>query len=76
MKVYVLTHCASEDNYTPEVFTSKEKAQTTLQFNYDKYTDGGDNSSIFSSEIWEDGMEIIWDDDSYDKFQIFEVDLL
>lgn len=75
MKVYVLTHCAAEDNYTPEVFTSRERAQRAMLDIYSNFVYGADKEQIFSNEITTNEAEIIWVDDTYDKLKIFEVEM-
>lgn len=75
MKVYVLTHCAAEDNYTPIVFTNEEKAQRVMLDIYSNYVYGADKEQIFSNEITTNEAEIVWVDDTYDKLKIFEVEV-
>lgn len=73
-KVYVLTHCAAEENYTPEVFTDKEIAMRVLS---DWYNAQIENyaEAIYDSSCGETFCEIIWQDDTYDVVNIFDCEV-
>lgn len=73
-KVYVLTHCAAEENYTPRVFTNKKDAQKALKEDYQELK-AGNNEFIYSKECGTNFAEIIWDDDTYNRLDIFEVEV-
>ena len=74
MKVWVVTHCAAEDNATTFVADSEEKAKSIMTEMYQNIVDDfGD--SIFSNEIWDTRAEIIFTDDTYDVFDIFECEV-
>lgn len=72
-KVYVLTHCAAEENYTPEVFVDKNKAIERLKDLYDGCLCEGDY--VDNDELYDTAAEIIYVDDTYDRFDIFEVEV-
>lgn len=93
MKLFVLTHCAAEENYTPKVFKTEQEAITELrnifadlvydtnyteddraaEYNFDngKYV----KECIDSYELYGKSAEIIYNDDTYDRFDIFEVEV-
>ena len=73
MKVFVLTHCAAEENYTPEVFTNKEKAIERMKDLYEDCLFEGDY--VATDELYEHCAEVVYIDDTYDRFDIFEVEL-
>lgn len=73
MKVYVLTHCAAEENYTPEVYKTKEKAVERLKEVYDECV--GDESYIDDCELYDESAVIVYPDDTYDRLDIFEVEM-
>ena len=73
MKVFVLTHCAAEENYTPEVFTDKNKAIERLKDLYESCICEGDY--VESDELYDTAAEIIYVDDTYDRLDIFEVEV-
>ena len=82
MKVYVLTHCAAERNYTPSVFTDKVAAEKELMSQYEdaaieQLDDGGGdfNDCVESVEVTETRAEITYVDDTYDVWEIFEVEV-
>lgn len=73
-KVYVVTHCAAEQNYTPRVFASKNDALDEVKKLYnDLIRDNEDY--IDSDEFWKSGFEIIWSDDTYNRVDTFEVEV-
>ena len=72
-KVYVLTDCAAEENYTPRVFSNKEDAIKALREQYDEYTQEEDY--VCSSELDNNHAEIIYVDDTYNVLDIFEVEV-
>lgn len=73
MIVYVLTHCAAEENYTPEVFTDVEKAYKRLKEVYEDCIEYDKN--VVSCDLYDTAAEIIYVDDSYDRLDIFEVEV-
>ena len=73
MKVYVLTHCAAEENYTPEVYKTKEEAVERLKEVYDECV--GDESYIDDCELYDEAAVIVYVDDTYDRLDIFEVEM-
>ena len=90
MKVYVLTHCAAEQNYTPLVFSTKERAEEELKElfkdiivepepeedeEYEFYEDAPINSAVYEYNIGTDFAEITWSDDTYDLLEIFEAEV-
>ena len=88
-KVYVLTHCAAGENYTPRVFANKKDAQKALKEEYrnliidacDFSDDISDkdledvNIYIYSKHCSANSAEIVWDDDTYDRLDIFGVEI-
>ena len=70
--VYVVTHCAAEENYTPSVFSRKEDAVAEVKRLYDDCMEH--EHYIDNEEFWEDGFEVVWQDDTYDRVDIFEVE--
>jgi len=73
MIVYVLTHCAAEENYTPEVFTDVEKAYKRLKKVYEDCIE--DDESVVSCDLYDTSACIVYVDDSYDKLDIFSVEV-
>ena len=73
MKVFVLTHCASENNYTPKVFTDKTKAVEALKEKYDSLVSSSDY--IVENEIFNTKAHIDYADDTYDVLEVFEVEV-
>lgn len=73
MKVFVLTHCASENNYTPKVFTDKTKAVEALKEKFDSLVSSSDY--IIESELFVTKARIDYSDDTYDVLEIFEVEV-
>ena len=73
MKLYVLTHCAAEQNYTPQVFNNKEKAVEALKDMYEGFLCEGDY--VASDELYATCAEVVYIDDTYDRLDIFEVNL-
>lgn len=71
--VYVVTHCAAEENYTPSVYVNKDDALKEVKKLYNECMKNKD--SVDNEEFWNDGFEIIWDDDTYDRVDIFEVEV-
>ena len=95
MKLYILTHSGSEENYTPMVFKTELEAITELKNIYEdlvydnNYPDeprgyvaeyDSDNDKYVSEyvdnyEFYDTAAEIIYKDDTYDRFDIFEVEM-
>lgn len=81
MKLFILTHCAAEENYTPQVFLDKKAARKELakiadQCIYERDEDGellGSYTDDF--ELYDDAAEIIYSDDTYDRLDIFEIEV-
>ena len=81
MKLFILTHCAAEENYTPQVFLDKKAARKELakiadQCIYERDEDGellGSYTDNF--ELYDDAAEIIYSDDTYDRLDIFEIEV-
>ena len=73
-KVYVVTNCAAEENYTPSVYTNKQDAQAEVKRLYEDYKAGYEDY-IDNEEFWNDGFEIVWQDDTYNRVDIFEVEV-
>jgi len=73
MKLYVLTHCAAEENYTPEVYKSKEKAVERLKDIYEQCIGEGDY--VASDDLYDTAARITYVDDTYDRLDIFEVEV-
>ena len=72
MKVFVLTHCAAEENYTPEVFTTKLAAEKRLR---EEFNDLMAQGNCLDYTLYVDAAEITYTDDTYDRFDIFEVEV-
>ena len=75
MKLYVLAHCAAEENYTPKVFKNKEDAVSALKKIYKECIGCGDANYVDSDELYETAAEIVYVDDTYDRLDIFEVEV-
>lgn len=81
MKLFILTHCAAEENYTPLVFKSKEEAKKEMDhivndLIYERDTDGEVIDQYSDDyEIYEDSAAIYYGDDTYDRLDIFEVEV-
>lgn len=95
MKLFILTRCAAEQNYTPKVFKTEQEAITELRNMYEdlvydnNYADeprgyvaeyDSDNDKyvreyVESYELYNKSAEIIYKDDTYDAFEIFEVEV-
>lgn len=83
MKLFILTHCAAEDNYTPRVFQNKTDAILALNKSYDElvYERDADGEvlcvygSVYEYNIEGFRAEITYADDTYDVFEIFEVEV-
>ena len=81
MKLYVLTHCAAEENYTPQVFLDRKSARKELKRIADQciYERDTDNEIIdqytYDFEVYNDAAEIIYTDDTYDCLEIFEIEV-
>lgn len=73
MKLYVLTHCAAMENYTPEVFTTKEAAIKRMRAIYKNCI--GDGNSVDTDELYTTSAEIIYVDNTYNRLDIFEVEV-
>jgi len=73
MKVYVLTNCAAEKNYTPRVFTTKAAAIEALKDSYENCIAEGDY--VDHDELFDTCAEVVYIDDTYDVLEIFEVEV-
>lgn len=73
MKIFILTHCTEEENYTPKVFMNKEDATKALKKIYKEYI--GNGNYVDTDELYETAAEIIYINHTYDKFDIFEVEV-
>lgn len=78
MKVYVLTHCAAEENYTPAVYFDKAKARAALKADYDENLNNakavGAVFDTYFDDIDDNFASITYTDDTYDVYQLFEVE--
>lgn len=74
MKVYVLAACSNEENRKSEVFTTKEKAVAKMKA-YCKEAEEKYMSAIFSVEVFDESAEIIYLDDTYEVYEVFEVEV-
>lgn len=81
MKLFILTHCAAEENYTPLVFKTKEEAKKEMdqiadECIYERDTDG-EVIDQYSDDykIYKDSAAIYYSDDTYDRLDIFEVEV-
>lgn len=75
MKVYVLTHCAAEENYTPAVYFNKEKAKAAMKADYDENLNNAEAvGAVFDADFADDFASITYTDDTYDVYQLFEVE--
>lgn len=70
---YVLTRCAAEDNYTPRVFSSKEKAKKAFDELVNQIVEDAEDSLV-EEEIYEEKAELEYADETYDVVEIFEVE--
>lgn len=82
MKLFVLTHCGEEGNYAPSVFIDKVAAEKELMTQYEdaaieQLDDGGGDfyDYVESAEVTETRAEITYVDDTYDVWEIFEVEV-
>ena len=69
-KVYVVTHCAIEQNCTPSVYTNKQDAVAEVKRLYDECMKN--KEYIDNEEFWTNGFEVVWQDDTYDRIEIKE----
>ena len=76
-KVYVLSHCAAEANYTPSVYNSSKDAEDALGKTVYGLTHGEDGSEVDveSAEVYDLSAEVVYPDDTYDKLDINEVEV-
>ena len=80
-KLYILTHCAAEQNYTPCIFKSQQAARKELETIADrliyKRDLQGEIVTQYSDdfEINSNSAQIYYGDDTYDCLQIFEVEV-
>lgn len=74
MKIYILTDCAAGRNYTPTAFKTKEEAQKTMKQWYNDYIEN-DPEAVVEKSIYDNTAEIVYGDDSYNRLEIFEVEL-
>ena len=81
MKLFILTHCAAEENYTPRVFKTEQEAKKEMDRIVDRllYERDEDNEITYQYsddfELYNRAAEIIYDDDTYDRLDIFEVEV-
>ena len=81
MKLFILTQCAAEQNYTPQVFLTEREAKTEFNKEVDEaiYKRDVDGEIIDqytdNFEIYANSAEVIYDDDTYCKFNIFTVEV-
>jgi len=77
--LFILTHCAAEENYRPMVFDTRAKAQAKMnkiadELIYQRDNDGeviGQYSDNF--ELYPNAVSVNYSDDSYDVLEIFEI---
>lgn len=88
-KVYVLAHHTVEETYAPRVFTNKKNAQKALKAEYRQLLiDACDFSDdvkdkdleeesfyVYSKEHSANFAKIVWNDNNYDRLDIFEVEV-
>lgn len=74
MKVYVLARSEEANNLTPEVFTTKEKAIDRMR-DYCQTEQEDFADIIFSIEVYDESAEIVYRDDSYVVFEVFEAEV-
>ena len=81
-KVFVLTHCAAEENYSPSVFTDFDKAKKAMHDSVDDLVfeqhddeSGEQHDYVESYNVTDVSAEVIYTDDTYDVFRIFEVEV-
>ena len=75
MKVYVLTHCAAEENYTPAVFLDEAKARAAMKADYDENLNNAESvGAVFDTDFDDNFASITYTDDTYDVYQLFEVE--
>lgn len=75
MKVYVLTHCAAEENYTPAVYFDKTKARAAMKADYEENLNNAKAAdAVFDAEFEDNFASITYADDTYDVYQLFEVE--
>jgi len=81
MKLFILTHCAVEENYTPQIFKTKKEAQNKMKdmvdsLVYERDSDGDVIDQYTDNfEVYDNRAEIIYPDDTYDCLEIFEVEI-
>lgn len=82
MKVYVLTHCAAEKNYTPSVFTDRAKAEKEMEDAFESVVyqqlddECGDiQDCVDDFAINNSCATVTYVDDTYDVWEIFEVEV-
>lgn len=81
MKLFILTHCAAEQNYTPQVFKTEQEAKKEMdrivnELLYERDADGEIIDQYTDNfEIFDDTAELIYGDDTYDRLDIFEVEV-
>ena len=81
MKLYVLTHCGEGKNYNPSVFKTLKSAQKKMEEDYEAclYKDQDDESDIHDYvddySIDDSAATITYDDETYDVWEIFEVEV-
>lgn len=77
--LFILTHCAAEENYRPMVFDTLEKAKAKMnkiadELIYQRDNDGeviGQYSDNF--KLYPNAVSVNYSDDTYDVLEIFEV---
>jgi hypothetical protein len=71
VKMFVLTRVANEQNYTPRVFQNQKDAINAMINDFDNIRDNVVEKKFTSKTK----AEVDYVDDTYDVFQIFEVEL-
>ena len=82
-KLYVLTHCSNELNEKPEVYITLERARKEMEDAYESHLYDFDSDGevikeydCVESNIFDDAAIITWPDDAYDRWDIFEVEVI
>lgn len=72
-KLYIITHCNSEGNCQPECFTSEEKAIERMKVLYNECLKNLEY--VFCSELYKTNAQVTYTDDTFDEFQIYEIEV-
>lgn len=90
MKLFILTHCAAEENYTPSAHLNLRDAQAELNRQVNRCVDSviggnGDDETLTREEaidcyfdvyeVHETSAVLVYTDETYDVFEIFEVEM-